>query len=582
MRLRWTLILVLLTLSASAQARQSPQPAQTPPAQTAPAPQTPEDALGRDSPRGTVMRFLNAARQDEYELARQYLDTRQPPSAAETLARQLFHVLDARLPARLEQISDRPEGSRANPLTPDQEQIGEVEYNGGTLPVILDRVTRPGNVRVWLFSTGTLAAVPALYAEVTTSQSIGGFPRILTGTRVGGVLLFDWLVVLFGVPLFYLTIVGVNRLLTPLARPLWRRVFTDIAPANRSLLPAPVRLLILALAGRWVISSLPLSLIVRQVWANIASLLAIAAMAWLLIRFNGEIEAYLLRRVPRANSAAAASLLRLIRRATDVLIVFAGLIATLRHFRIDPTPALAGLGVGGIAIALAAQKTLENVIAGASLIFDQAVRVGDFLKMGEVAGTVDYIGLRSTRIRTLERTIVSVPNSQVANASIETFSARDRFWFHPVVGLRYETTPEQLRAVVTGIKEMLDELPEVDRASARVTFVKLGAFSLDVEVNAYLFARDWVHFLTLQEGLLFGVTDIVARAGTEIAFPSQTMYVSAASSETPHPSPLPASGARGPETPLPFEGRGQGEEAGSEGATVAGEARSFLRARGAD
>jgi hypothetical protein len=112
--------------------------------------------------------------------------------------------------------------------------------------------------------------------------------------------------------------------------------------------------------------------------------------------------------------------------------------------------------------------------------------------------------------------------------------------------------------------------------------VKLGAFSLDVEVNAYLFARDWVHFLTLQEGLLFGVTDIVARAGTEIAFPSQTMYVSAASSETPHPSPLPASGARGPETPLPFEGRGQGGGSGSEGATVAGEARSFLRARGAD
>ena len=109
-----------------------------------------------------------------------------------------------------------------------------------------------------------------------------------------------------------------------------------------------------------------------------------------------------------------AALLRLARRAVDVLIIFGGLLALLRMLAIDATPALAGLGVGGIAVALAAQKTLENVIAGASLIFDQAVRVGDSLKMGEVTGTVDHIGLRSTRIRTLDRTVVSIPNSQIA------------------------------------------------------------------------------------------------------------------------------------------------------------------------
>jgi MscS family membrane protein len=349
---------------------------------------------------------------------------------------------------------------------------------------------------------------------------------------------------------------------------LWRRIFTGLDPSGRNLLPAPVRLLILAVAGRWLISSLPLSLVVRQLWANIASLLAIAAIVWLLMRSNGEIETYLQRRVPRANFAAATSLLRLFRRGADVLIVFAGLIAVLRHFRIDPTPALAGLGVGGIAIALAAQKTLENVIAGASLIFDQAVRVGDFLKMGEVSGTVDSIGLRSTRIRTLERTIVSVPNSQIANASLETISARDRFWFHPVVGLRYETTPEQLRVVVSGIKAMLDELPEVDRASARVRFINLGAFSLDVEVFAYLFARDWSHFLELQERLLFGVTEIVARAGTEIAFPSQRMYVDSV-----------ATGATGA-TGVTGGTGAVGVTSAAAGAT--GEARSFLPARGGD
>ena len=181
--------------------------------------------------------------------------------------------------------------------------------------------------------------------------------------------------------------------------------------------------------------------------------------------------------------------------------------------------------IGGIAVALAAQKTLENVIAGASLIFDQAVRVGDSLKVGEIVGTVDHIGLRSTRIRTLDRTVVSVPNGQIANASLETLSARDKFWFHPVVTLRYETTPAQLRIVLDGIRTMLEAHAAVDPTSIRVRFVRLGAFSLDVEGVAYLYARDWDHFLELQEQLLFGITEIVERAGTGIAFPSQTMYV---------------------------------------------------------
>jgi MscS family membrane protein len=176
-------------------------------------------------------------------------------------------------------------------------------------------------------------------------------------------------------------------------------------------------------------------------------------------------------------------------------------------------------------VALAAQKTLENVIAGASLIFDQAVRVGDSLKMGEIVGTVDHIGLRSTRIRTLDRTVISVPNSQIANASLETLSARDKFWFHPVLTLRYETTPEQLRTILDNIRRLLTTHDSISQESVRVRFIRLGAFSLDVDIFAYVFATDWNQFLEIQEGLLFSIADIVSRAGTGIAFPSQTMYV---------------------------------------------------------
>jgi MscS family membrane protein len=262
----------------------------------------------------------------------------------------------------------------------------------------------------------------------------------------------------------------------------------------------------------------------RQILSNLTALLTIAAVAWLLMRLGEEIETIVVRRLATSN-AATISLLRVGRRCVDVLVVFIALLAILRHFGIDPTPALAGLGVGGIAVALAAQKTLENVIAGASLIFDQAVRVGDSLKMGEIVGTVDHIGLRSTRIRTLDRTVISVPNSQIASASLETLSARDKFWFHPVLGLRYETTPDQLRTILDGIRRLLTTHDSVSQESVRVRFIRLGAFSMDVDVFAYVFATDWNQFLEIQEGLLFNIADIVTRAGTGIAFPSQTMYV---------------------------------------------------------
>ena len=502
-------------------------------------PEPPKDVLGRSTPRGTVLGFLGAARRGENDLARQYLDTPSNGAAAETLAHQLFIVLDARLPARLPQLSDAPEGSRSDLLTPNQDLVGTVQGSGGAVDIVLVRIERGNTGPIWLFSRRTLESIPELYEEIALLWKDAPVPRFLTDTRVGGVRLFEWLAVLLGLPLFYLATVLLNRVLTPLIGLVWRRTFKGSDLLSRGVLPTPARLLILALAGRWLLARLPLSLLVRQLWTNLAILLTIVAVAWLLILLNGEVERYIRRRFPRSNASAAASLLRVGRRVVDVVIVFAGVAVMLRRFGVNPTPILAGLGVGGIAVALAAQKTLENLIAGASLIFDQAVRVGDFLKVGDVEGTVDHIGLRSTRIRTLDRTVVSIPNSQIANASLETLSARDKFWFHPVVGLRYETTPKQLRAVVDGIRQLLEDHPSVASESVRVRFIRLGSFSLDVDVFAYIVARDWNHFLEIQEQFLFAVTEIVDRAGAQIAFPSQTMYVSSEQAAAPVAESIP-------------------------------------------
>ena len=511
----------LLTLGGGFAAGQPlPQPAKPPAAPAEQTVSTPPDPLNRDTPRGTVLNFLNAAREGKFELAREYLDIR-PGADGETVARQLFVVLDAKLPARLPQISDRPEGSQANPLTPDVESIGIIESRTGNVDVVLQRVHGGRKQAVWLFSSHTLGDVPRLYDEVSQSPASTMWPRFLTETRIGSLRTIEWLVVLLGIPLFFVATALLNRVLLVVIRPLWRHFAVDDHRTITNVLPTPARLLLLAVLSQSLLSTLPLSLMVRQFWSTAVGVVSIVAVVWLLIILNGEVEGVIRRRVKHRDQTATAALLRVLRRVVDVVLIVAGIAFVLRYFGVQTTPALAGLGVGGIAVALAAQKTLENVIAGASLIFDQAVRVGDFLRVGETAGTVDHIGLRSTRIRTLDRTVVSIPNGQIANASLETVSGRDKFWFHPEVKLRYETTSAQLHAVLDGIRRLLETHPAVQRADHRVRFHRLGPYSLDIEVFAYVAAADWDDFLRIQEELLFGVTEAVERSGSALAVPAQ-------------------------------------------------------------
>jgi MscS family membrane protein len=335
-----------------------------------------------------------------------------------------------------------------------------------------------------------------------------------------------------GMPLFFLLTTLLNRLLSRAVGMLGRRLYRKADLPNPEVLPKPVRLLLLALVIRWLLTKVSLPLLGRQFWSSIASIMIIAGCFWLLILLNGWLEEYLRPRLQRRKLTGATSMLRLARRVGDVLVVFAGMIVALHHFRVDPTAALAGLGVGGIAVALAAQKTLENVIGGVSLIFDQPVNVGDTLRLGSTVGTVDDIGLRSTRIRTLDRTMVSVPNGQIANMSLENLSARDKFWFHPILSLHYGTTEPQMQAVLDGIRRLLAQTPDTDPQSVRVRFLRFGPSSLDVEVFAYILARDWSHFLEIQERLLLRSMVCIESAGVQIAIPSQSIFLAASSTST--------------------------------------------------
>jgi MscS family membrane protein len=506
----------LLCLAAWAQPRKSaPEPA---PAQ----PEAPKDSLGRSTPRGAVLGFLSVARNGEDELAAQYLNTGLRGSAAAVLAHQLFIVLDRRLPPRLNQLSDKPEGSSSDPLKPDQERVGTIRSENHDVDIFVERVDRGKSGFIWLFSNKTLDSIPDLYDEVNVVSVDHFLPDFLITTRIASIALFEWLAVLVGMPFLYFLTVLLSRLLNRLLGLVHRRLSRKSDLPNPDLLPKPVRLLLLAFFIQWANSKVSLPLLARQFWSSTSTVITIAASVWLLILVAGWGEEYTRRLLRKRNLTGSTSMLHLTRWVVDLLIIFAGVFVTLHYFGVNPTATLAGLGVGGIAVAFAAQKTLENVIGGVSLIFDQAVRVGDILKVGDSQGMVEDIGLRSTRIRTPDRTVVIVPNGQIANMTLENFSSRDKFWFHPIPALSYRTTSAQMCTVLEGIRGLLEVSPHLETASVRVRFLHFGPSSLDVEIFAYVLAGNWNQFLKIQEYLLLRIMDCIESRGVQFAFPLQT------------------------------------------------------------
>lgn len=492
----------------------------------APAQPAPEDPLGRETPRGTVLGFIKAAAGENYERAAQYLDVRRSPGAAADLALQLAVTLNRRLPAAdIDLLSTKPDGNLDDDLPPSLERVGEVRGSAGPVEILLERVQRGSGPPIWLFSAKSLKAVPSLYDEIRPFWFERYIPKDVREFRILDLPLWQWIFLALAIPIVFGLAWGLSRPLFSLLRTLLLRLTGERADAEHARLTAPIRLLSLALAlGLWVaITSLPL--LTRFFWSRVAAALAVLGLTWLAIRLVDLVSELRQTHLRHSNQPARVAIVQLARRLTKIAAGSLGVLGLLYLANLDLTAALAGLGIGGIAVAFAAQKTLENLFGGVLLISDQPVRVGDFCKIGSIVGTVEDIGLRSTRLRTPDRTVVSVPNGQMAAESLENFGVRDKIWFHPTLGLRYETTADQLRYVLAEIRTLLYGHPMVESQSARIRFVRFGPAALEVEVFAYVLTGDFARFLEVQEDLLLRILEIVERSGTAMALPSQTTYL---------------------------------------------------------
>jgi MscS family membrane protein len=489
-------------------------------------PKGPVDEFDRGTPQTSMQGFLAAARDGDYERAAEYLDLRRlPQGKAEeegpTLARQLKISLDRGLWVDVDSLSDQPEGRKEDGLPAYRDLVGRIETPDGDVEILMQRVPRGDGVSIWKISSATVRQIPALWEQFRPEPLWEYFPPALREHKVAGLPFAGWIVLT--------AIVGVSILAGFLAT----RIILFVLSRRRNrfgrllnrFVTGPFRLMIAVLVFSAIRQQFRAALAVTAVLVALENTVMILAVAWILLRLVDVAGQSIRDRLLTRGQIQGIALIPGLVRGVKIVIVGFTIVFMLNAFGYQVTALMAGLGIGGIAVALAAQKSVENLIGGVTIYADRPLRVGDFCRFGDRVGTVEEVGLRSTRVRTLDRTVVSIPNADFSGFELENFSVRDKIWFHPRIALRYETSPDQIRYILVEIRKMLYSHPKVDPDPARVRFVELGAYSLDLEIFAYVKTTDYAEYLEVAEDLNLRIMEIVAAAGSSFAFPSQTTYI---------------------------------------------------------
>jgi MscS family membrane protein len=504
------------TLSAQAPAAPAPKAA----------PSAPADPLGRESPFGTIKGFSSAVHRHELNLAARYLQTGgRSPQQIEALAQDLSDLLDRYFTERLTTLSTVPTGDLADGLDADREPIHLV-IGDREIDLFLRRVKDPTAGEIWLISSDSLARVPSLRRSSPDTWIERIMPPSLVSRSYFGLSLAQWI-------LWATSLLAPLLLFGALARVVpWvlRRRTEDVT--RRALIltgwkglrwPIVAGLTLLAHLG--AVRLLGFGVTTRLAYTRfilVALVLVVALLGWRLVGVTFQ-QAGLM--AMRRGRASARSLIQLGERVAKVLVVLVTMFVVLRLAGVDPTTALAGVGIAGVAVALGAQKSVENLLGAVFLLTDRALAVGDFCRLSDRDGWVEDITLRSVRLRTLEQTLLSVPAGLLSQGSIENYTTRGKILLQSVVRLRYGTTCEQLETALNGMRQLLAHHPSIEQESARVRLTSFGAQSIEIELFAYVTTADYLKFLETRESLLLQVARIVESSGAAFAIPTQFIYM---------------------------------------------------------
>jgi len=487
------------------------------------------DPLGRTTPQSAVLGFLHAAQAGDSSIASQYLQMSpaRRQSEGEQLANKLAFVLNQprAFTGNPGGWSTQPEGTPQEGVALGRQKLGTMSAGDVEADLELVRVTDPAAGKIWLVSSDTLTKVPELYDQLQARQVENKLPSVLVKHQFAGMPLWQWLALLLEIPVA--AAVG-WLVLAVLEIPMrwWARRRGHVDVANWRSVSGPAWLLAGTLVHRILAAYLGMPLLQRHYYFQVTSISLIIGATWIVWRALRWSLRRVRNRALTHGHAGTGSLVLLGERILKAVVFGVGLLAVLGALGFNMSTALAGLGIGGLAIGFGAQQTIANLFGGVSVLADEVFRVGDVCKFGDRTGTVEDIGLRSTRIRTEERTLVAIPNGTVATINLENLSRREKILFKTNLGLRLDSKPDHVRYVLSEVRRLLYSHPKVETGTVRVRLTDVADSALNVEVVSYILTQDFNEFAAVREDLLLRIMDVLEDSGGGLALPSQTLYLS--------------------------------------------------------
>lgn len=482
------------------------------------------DSFGRDTPRHTVQGFISALGENDYLLASNYLNLSKSDNPT-TVVRQFKQALDAggRFQPDL-QISNSPEGNLTDQLPPSQENVGVINIGERSVPLLLERVVSKQNEQYWQFSSDTLTSVPEVIENTEPTLVSRYTVDSLDGKKLFGYQLADLVAALtMIVTSFVLTYVAVWLLyhLLRIVYPYLRG--TPLPLPNKVILPLSVVIMALILSEVMVYAGVSVTL--REPVNRFTDIASWLALTWLLLRVIDAIFTRAVNLSYKKNYTERVSILGLLRKVVKALLLIFAVIVIFGNLGFDLTTGIAALGVGGLALALGAQKTIENLVGSVVVVADSPVRIGDYCKFGTYEGTVIDIGIRSSRVRTLSRTIVTVPNGDFSSMQIENFTSRDMFRFFHYLYIKRTADLDVIFKMVNDLDEFIKEHDLTNQEWNQVNILELRQDCYVIQLQAYVNAIGIIEFYDKQNALFVDILKKVAKYKVEHALPTQQLIV---------------------------------------------------------
>jgi MscS family membrane protein len=489
------------------------------PAQTIPAADDYERLL--NNPRRAVHTFLHwqmkGHRHPELAAATMIADTTLSLEDRMDRADQLLKVLDARgLIIDLEVIPgdrnyiDTLSGMHTYILFPSLPEVFLVKEDS-----------------LWLFSGSTVEAIPGIYrntfsvfVDVVVDNLPAYMHRELGGLRAWQyIALFFW--ILTGLVLRSVSIFLLDKYLVRITQKTatkWDDLI--IKEADK-----PISFVIMILFYLITYTNLMLPVTVNYFLRTAFEVALLASLIWLLYGMINVLSEYLASVTAKTESTLDEQLVPLLRKTLKIFIVVIGVLFILQNKGINVTSVLAGLGIGGLAVALAARDTLANFFGSITIFADRPFRIGDWVKIGDMEGIVEEVGFRTTRVRTFYNSLVSVPNARVADSAIDNLGMRQFRRILTRINLTYSTTPEQMEAFVEGLKGIVQANPHTRKDFFEIHFNDFGSHSLDVLFYVFLRVPTWSDELQQRHNIFLEILKLAKEVGVEFAFPTQTLHV---------------------------------------------------------